>query len=143
MIKVFTDGGSRGNPGPAASAYVVFDNDRVLVKEGKYLGTETNNVAEYSALLSAVEWLTKNRLTKNIKFFLDSELVVKQLNKIYKVKDQNLKKFFLKINGLLDGDFSDFSFTHVPRGHNKLADKLVNEILDEKMKISRSPGTFF
>ncbi|KKQ24896.1 MAG: ribonuclease HI, ribonuclease HI, partial [Microgenomates group bacterium GW2011_GWC1_37_12b] len=90
MIKIFTDGGSRGNPGPAASAFVVFENNKILTKEGKFLGNATNNIAEYSALLLAVEWLNKNKLTENIKFFLDSELIVKQLNKTYKIKNKNL-----------------------------------------------------
>ena len=142
MIKVFTDGGSRGNPGPAASAFVVFDNSKILVKEGKFLGNTTNNIAEYNALLLAVEWLDKNKLTKNIKFILDSELIVKQLNKTYKIKNKNLKIIFLRINKLLNEGFEGSSFIHVPRGQNKLADELVNKILDENMKISRSRGTF-
>ena len=142
MIKVFTDGGSRGNPGPAASAFVVFDNSKILAKEGKFLGNTTNNIAEYNALLLAVEWLDKNKLTENIKFFLDSELIVKQLNKTYKIKNKNLKIIFLRINKLLDEGFEGSSFIHVPRGQNKLADELVNKILDENMKISRSRGTF-
>ena len=142
MIKVFTDGGSRGNPGPAASAFVVFDNSKILAKEGKFLGNTTNNIAEYNALLLAVEWLDKNKLTKNIKFILDSELIVKQLNKTYKIKNKNLKIIFLRINKLLNEGFEGSSFIHVPRGQNKLADELVNKILDENMKISRSRGTF-
>ncbi|KKQ43240.1 MAG: ATP-utilizing enzyme of the PP-loop superfamily (Modular protein) [Candidatus Woesebacteria bacterium GW2011_GWA1_37_8] len=142
MIKIFTDGGSRGNPGPAASAFVVFENNKILTKEGKFLGNATNNIAEYSALLLAVEWLNKNKLTENIKFFLDSELIVKQLNKTYKIKNKNLKIIFLRINKLLDEGFEGSSFIHVPRGQNKLADELVNKILDENMKISRSRGTF-
>ena len=142
MIKIFTDGGSRGNPGPAASAFVVFENNKILTKEGKFLGNATNNIAEYSALLLAVEWLNKNKLTENIKFFLDSELIVKQLNKTYKIKNKNLKIIFLRINKLLNEGFEGSSFIHVPRGQNKLADELVNKILDENMKISRSRGTF-
>ena len=142
MIKIFTDGGSRGNPGPAASAFVVFENNKILTKEGKFLGNATNNIAEYSALLLAVEWLNKNKLTENIKFFLDSELIVKQLNKTCKIKNKNLKIIFLRINKLLDEGFEGSSFIHVPRGQNKLADELVNKILDENMKISRSRGTF-
>ncbi|KKQ85965.1 MAG: ATP-utilizing enzyme of the PP-loop superfamily (Modular protein), partial [Candidatus Woesebacteria bacterium GW2011_GWB1_38_8b] len=134
MIKIFTDGGSRGNPGPAASAFVVFENNKILTKEGKFLGNATNNIAEYSALLLAVEWLNKNKLTENIKFFLDSELIVKQLNKTYKIKNKNLKIIFLRINKLLDEGFEGSSFIHVPRGQNKLADELVNKILDENMK---------
>ena len=142
MIKIFTDGGSRGNPGPAASAFVVFENNKILTKEGKFLGNATNNIAEYSALLLAVEWLNKNKLTENIKFFLDSELIVKQLNKTYKIKNKNLKIIFLRINKLLDEGFEGSSFIHVPRGQNKLADELVNKILDENIQTSRLRGTF-
>ena len=87
-LKIFCDGGARGNPGPAAAAFVVFSGNKTLAKEGKYLGSTTNNQAEYNAVLLAMKWLLKNKSNidgKKVDFYLDSELVVKQLMGEYKV----------------------------------------------------------
>jgi ribonuclease HI len=95
VINVFTDGGSRGNPGPAAAAYIVKKDNVVVGKGAKFLGVATNNIAEYSALILALTWLTENKSKINnlqINFFLDSLLVVNQINGIYKVK--NAKPFY-------------------------------------------------
>lgn len=135
--RVYTDGGSRGNPGNAASAFVVLKDGKVILKWKKYIGITTNNEAEYKALLYAIKWLLKNKekLDKEfrVSFFLDSELVVKQLRKEFKIKNENLKKFYLIISEDIKKLKCEISFNYVPRNKNKLADKLVNHALDEKL----------
>jgi ribonuclease HI len=123
-----TDGGSRGNPGPAAIGVVFSDEaGEVVAKFKECIGETTNNVAEYSALILA---LTKaNDFEVNeIECRLDSELVVKQLNGLYKVKDPNMKELHGKVQELTF--FKPVKFIHVRREYNKLADALVNEALD-------------
>lgn len=137
-LQVFCDGGARGNPGPAASAYLVFNQAGELVhKEGKALGTATNNFAEYQAVLMAGEYL-ESFLTEesSVDFFLDSQLVVQQINGVFKVKDARLKVLNLEINERLRklkevGKLTAISFNYVPREKNSQADKLVNETLDQ------------
>lgn len=130
-IIVNTDGGARGNPGPAACAFVVKRNGEVVFKEAFFLGNTTNNVAEYTAVLKALEWLIENNFTKsNIFFEMDSELVVRQLNRIYKVKNLKLKEIFDRIKNLEKNFYFPISYTHIFREKNFLADKLVNEKLD-------------
>lgn len=139
-ITINTDGGARGNPGPAAIGVVInfdqTDQDQVkkeTIKIGKYIGSTTNNVAEYTALIAALEELTKHAHTKNeIECLLDSELVVRQLNGQYKVKDANLKTLWNKVKSL-ESNFKKITFRHVPRIQNKLADTLVNEVLDSQI----------
>ncbi len=136
---IFCDGGSRGNPGPAASAFVVVGQDNKLIyKEGKYLGIETNNVAEYSAVLLALNWLIKNSLTLNflsekISFRLDSQLVERQLNGLYRVKDIKLKKLFDEIKKLIQEYNLKITFIWSYRDKNILADSLVNKTLDDNL----------
>lgn len=136
---IFCDGGSRGNPGPAASAFVVVGQDNKLIyKEGKYLGIETNNVAEYSAVLLALHWLIKNSLTLNflsekISFRLDSQLVERQLNGLYRVKDIKLKKLYDEIKKLIQEYNLKITFTWSYRDKNILADSLVNKTLDDNL----------
>lgn len=134
MYIIHTDGGSRGNPGPAAIGVVVDEkkanNDIVNIKKYKeYIGENTNNQAEYMAILWALNYC-KNNNYKEIECYLDSELVVKQLNKEYKIKDLGLSKIAAKIFIMKDF-FDKCTFTHVRREFNKEADKLVNEALDE------------
>ena len=137
VIKVFCDGGSRGNPGRSAAAFVVQKNGRVIYSEAKYLGIATNNFAEYSAVLSALSWFRENKgLIKNeIVFFLDSELVVKQIKEDYKIKNKKLKTIFLEIKNLLAGfpplrGRQKIIFKNISREKNKTADILVNQKLD-------------
>lgn len=131
MFKLFTDGGSRGNPGSAASAYLVFDQNNTLIDfGGEYLNTATNNFAEYTGLILGLKSLLKNKILK-IECFLDSELVVKQLNGEYKVSSPDIKPLFDEVVGLKNM-FESIRFVHVPRAQNKHADKLVNIILDSK-----------
>ncbi len=131
-IKIFTDGGARGNPGPAAVGIVIFSDEKKIAQIKKCIGTATNNIAEYSAVLEALEYLAKEDSVNEAEFFLDSELVVKQLNGVYKVKDPKLKELFWQIKQKICELKLQASFTHVPREQNKQADALVNEALDEK-----------
>lgn len=137
-IRIFCDGGSRGNPGKSASAFVVEEDGKLIYSEAKYLGNATNNLAEYTAVLSALRWLVTTRLDKeNIKilkkeivFILDSELVVKQINRQYKVKNKKLKEMYLEIQNILNNRSPKIVFKRVSREKNKIADFLVNQKLD-------------
>lgn len=132
---IYCDGGSRGNPGPAASAFVVVDDGKVKYKKSKYLGVETNNVAEYTAVLMAVEWLAKQpAATIN----LDSQLIERQLNGYYKIKNENLKKIFDQIKLKIKDNRLRINFVWNYRTKNTLADDLVNEELDLNGKIENN-----
>jgi ribonuclease HI len=132
MIKklvINTDGGARGNPGPAGIGMVFFDDkNRVIAKFKKFIGEATNNSAEYQALIMALE-KAKDFEYDQVEYRLDSELVIKQLKGEYRVKDKNLKELFAKVQEL--SFFKPVSFKHIRREQNKIADKLVNEAIDE------------
>lgn len=129
--KLFTDGGSRGNPGPAATGVVLLDmEDNVVKKSSNYLGETTNNQAEYRALLEGLE-LAESLGVKELYIFMDSELIVKQVQGIYKIKNADLKPHYDRVQSLA-GNFQKISFTHVPRAMNKLADEMVNQCLDNQ-----------
>lgn len=129
-INLYTDGGSRNNPGPAAIGGVAYNQAGAEVfKFKKYLGIKTNNQAEYLALLEGLA-RAKTAGVKKINCFLDSELVVKQITGLYKIKHQELKPLAEEVKKYLQ-NFELFTFTAVPRAKNKVADKLVNEALDE------------
>ena len=132
-VTVFTDGGARGNPGPAALGVVFYDAKNVLMSElSESIGDATNNVAEYMAIVRALEHLaTIVADTKGVILTvkLDSQLVQRQMMGEYKVKDENLKVLFEKAK-LLTGEYAQVVFIHVPREQNKEADKLVNKALD-------------
>ncbi len=137
-ITIHTDGGARGNPGPAAIGVVIEfakDNTNESVHEnillGKYLGETTNNVAEYTALLEALTKAQELDPTE-IECLLDSELVVKQLNGQYKVKDENLLLLWTQVKNAAR-KFKKITFKHIPRALNKEADKIVNEVLDSQL----------
>lgn len=126
---IFTDGGSRNNPGPAGIGFVIKDeNGQNLEAKGEYIGVATNNVAEYTALIKALH-AAKKYDHESIECFLDSELVVKQIKGEYRVKDENLKKLLDEVRELIF--FKNISFTHVLRSKNKEADALYNKALDE------------
>lgn len=133
-IIIYCDGGARGNPGKAAAAFVVEKNGKVIVSKAVYLGIKTNNIAEYSAVIYALKWLVENSDIRNqisdIRFVLDSELVVKQLNGLYKVKNEKLRGYYFSISELLKTIPRKIIFTNVDRSKNKLADFLVNKKLD-------------
>ncbi len=144
---IYTDGGARGNPGPAACGVVIKnENDEIIFKTSKYLGERTNNQAEYEALIIALqkakgifksqsrnEAVSRSSGNKNIECCLDSELTVKHLNHQYKIKDADLQPLFIKAWNLTL-DFDSVKFTHIPREKNKLADELVNKELDAREK---------
>lgn len=125
-----TDGGARGNPGPAAIGVVLEDEQGKELKAfGRYIGETTNNQAEYQALLAGLEE-AKRLGVQGLACFLDSELVVRQMNQEYKVKDRELASLFVKVWNISQS-FKAISFTHVAREQNKRADQLVNEALDK------------
>ncbi|MFH1541196.1 MAG: ribonuclease HI family protein [Elusimicrobiota bacterium] len=124
-LTIYTDGASRGNPGPSGIGIVIKDVSGKIVKNvKKYIGIATNNIAEYNALLVAFEEAKKLEADK-IKIFLDSELVCKQYLGEYKVKDKNLKEILEKIRER-GKNFLSIEVTHIPRENNKEADKLAN-----------------
>jgi ribonuclease HI len=132
---IYTDGGSRGNPGPAAIGVVVCDEKGATVKKySEYLGEKTNNEAEYEAVIFAlkkVKALYGKGKVKGMKLEIrsDSELMVKHLNHEYKIEQEHLQKLFMQVWNLML-DFGEVRFVHVPRERNKEADRLVNECLD-------------
>lgn len=130
-LKIFTDGGSRGNPGPAASGAVLYSEDgEVIAHASKYLGIDTNNQAEYTAIIIGLE-KAKSLGAETIELFMDSELAVKQLTGVYKVKNPDIAKRFLEVKNLLT-QFDFVKIKHVRRELNKAADALVNKVLDEQ-----------
>ncbi|MCD4760333.1 ribonuclease HI family protein [bacterium] len=131
QFKLFTDGGARGNPGPAAIGGVLYDNDQEIDNFSECIGKATNNQAEYQAIIKGLEVALKNN-TKVLDCFLDSELVVEQLNRKYKVKDKELAKLFVKAWNLAL-KFEKIIFIHVRREKNKTADALVNKALDNNV----------
>ena len=134
-IIINTDGGSRGNPGKAAIGIIIWDKDhKVIEKYKEKIGITTNNVAEYKALIKALELILKIKDIENsyeIKVFMDSELIVKQLNGVYKVKQNHLIPLFNSVKKL-DSKFKKINYSHVKREdkYQQEADKLVNEALD-------------
>jgi len=132
MIKklfLYTDGGARGNPGPAGIGVVILDSARKKIKElYKYIGETTNNIAEYSALVSGLEE-ARSLEADELVVHIDSELVARQLNGEYKVKDANIKELWTFALRLLKG-FKSFEIKHIERSKNKEADKLVNKAIN-------------
>ncbi len=128
-IKIFTDGGSRGNPGPSAIGVLIIDEkNEELFRLGKQIGMATNNIAEYSAVFEALLWV-KNNLKGhdiNLQFYLDSSLAVNQLNGIFKIKNQELKKIIVRIKKMEKEIFGKIFYFNIPREKNKIADFLVN-----------------
>jgi ribonuclease HI len=130
---IHTDGGARGNPGPAGLGVFITDPEgRVVLEHSRYIGETTNNQAEYRAVIDALEH-AKELGAEELDFFLDSELVVKQLHHEYKVRDADLAPLFLRIWNLCIG-FRKVSFAHIRRESNKDADRLVNEAIDRHIK---------
>ena len=128
---IHTDGGARGNPGPAASAAVLYDDKyQIIMSDAVYIGETTNNQAEYKGLLLGLE-IAKNNKVENLIIRMDSELIVKQMMGLYKIKEASLKLLAEKAKVELK-NFKEFKFEHVRREKNKDADALVNKVLDAR-----------
>jgi ribonuclease HI len=130
-IQINCDGGARGNPGPAAAAFIVRRGNKILHKHAEFIGKTTNNVAEYRAVIAALNWLMKNQLNiieNDITFFMDSELITKQLLGVYKTKNIDLKKLIETAKFLESKINKKIFYKLIPREKNKDVDFLVNEI---------------
>jgi ribonuclease HI len=127
--RLFTDGGARGNPGPAAYGFVLESDDgTVLAAEGEAIGTATNNVAEYSGLIAGLQKALELQVPE-VEVVSDSELMVKQMRGEYRVKNEALRQLYDEATALARR-LGNVEYRHVKRAHNELADKLVNDALD-------------
>ncbi len=134
-VKVFSDGGSRGNPGPSACGYAILDmQDTLIEQKGVYMGVTTNNQAEYNGLKLALEECQKLGI-KRVHAYMDSMLVANQMKGIFKVKNRELWPMHDAVSKLAQG-FDEIHYQHVPREFNKLADTAVNKAMDEALGIS-------
>lgn len=132
-LTIYSDGGSRGNPGPAATGIVIKDEQgNVVDAYGEYLGTQTNNFAEYSALISGLK-RAKHHGATEVLCMVDSQLVEKQLNREWKVKDANIQKLFVQAWNVMQ-EFKKVEIKHTLRSGNKEADAEVNKVLDAHSK---------
>lgn len=130
-LVIYTDGGARGNPGPAGAGVVVKNNQgKTLRVLKKYIGEATNNVAEYQALILALQEVQRISNDVELEIRMDSELIVRQMQGKYKIKEPTLKVLAAEVIKLKN-HYKKVEFKHVPREQNKEADKLVNEALDE------------
>jgi ribonuclease HI len=136
-LTVHTDGGARGNPGPAAFAYVIETSDGEVIENAQCLGRMTNNQAEYLGLVHALEHCLRLGKDRAIRAYSDSELMVKQINGEYRVKNEDLRELYKKVMEL-SRQFAGFSITHVRRNENSHADSLYNEALDGKRSTAKS-----
>jgi len=130
-LTTYTDGGARGNPGPAGIGIVIKDGGETVESFGRYIGETTNNQAEYKALLAALECATELG-AEEVECKLDSELVVKQMRREYKVRDADLQPLFLRAWNL-SVNFKKISFAHIPREKNSEADAEVNDAIDKHL----------
>lgn len=157
-IKVFCDGGSRGNPGPAACAFILYGESagnvrekrlsREVARDEKYLGIATNNEAEYQAVIEALKYLSSNQPpATSIQFFLDSSLVASQLNGLFKVKEPRLRELLIKVREQEEALRSlameqcnnvTIVYSYIPRSQNQTADLLVNQLLDRYQPLATS-----
>ncbi|MFA5211546.1 MAG: ribonuclease HI family protein [Patescibacteria group bacterium] len=129
---IFTDGGARGNPGPAATGIVIKnETGKTLANYGEYLGKQTNNFAEYSALISSLKKALELKADE-LEIFVDSKLVCEQLNRRWKVKEPTLQKLFIEAYNLMQ-KFKKVNIKHTYREGNKEADAEVNKILDSRI----------
>lgn len=132
-LSLFTDGACRGNPGNGgAGAVLVGENGEVVSTAKRFLGHCTNNIAEYQALILGLEEALRRGSTA-ISIYLDSELIVRQIQGVYRVKNPTLKPLMADVRALLDR-FDTWQVAHVPRSENAVADRLANEAIDEALK---------
>ena len=140
-LNIYTDGGSRGNPGPSSlGVYIENDKGMILDEISSYLGVTTNNIAEYSAILAGLNWIVENKtqmpnLTK-INFFMDSQLAMSQLNGLYKIKNPKLRELLFEARKKEAEIGLTIRYSHIPREQNKKADALVNKALDRNQLIA-------
>ncbi len=127
-IKIFTDGASRGNPGDAGIGIVIKKDDKIIFEISDYIGKTTNNIAEYTACLKGLE-KAKELGAEEVELFADSELMIKQINGEYKVKNEGIRPIFIKIFSIIK-TLKSFKATHTLREGNKEADKLANMGID-------------
>lgn len=140
QLQVFADGGARGNPGPAATGFVVKDSSgKIIHQQGKFIGKATNNVAEYQAVIEALKWIQSSiqYSVSSIQFFLDSKLIVNQLNGLFKVKEIKMRNLIIKVRQLEREVGGNVSYQTIPREKNSLADGLVNRAIDKESTLSR------
>ena len=130
FMELFVDGGSRGNPGEAGGGYVVFKNGKEIMRGHEYFGFKTNNQSEYLDLRTALRAIYAKYPESGIHCFMDSKLVVEQLNGNWKVKNENMRVLFNEIKSILEY-FKDFKIEHIRREQNKIADALANKAMDE------------
>lgn len=131
-ITIFGDGGSRSNPGQAAYGFAIFDEKGgAIFAEGKRIGIASNNVAEYSSVINAFRWVRKNLSgVEDIKFYLDSLLVASQMSGKFKVKHPDMRRLYSDAKNLERELKATVTYSQVPREENKIADRLVNDALD-------------
>jgi len=135
VYTAYVDGASRGNPGPASYAVIIeAPNGERVLELGKYLGRETNNVAEYYGLITALDYATSHKLTR-LRVLSDSELLVRQMQRRYKVKSVDLRPLFERASQM-SRTLDYFAIEHIPRERNRDADKLANQALDRTGKSS-------
>jgi len=132
-----TDGGSRGNPGPAGAGFVIEADGGIICRGGKFIDSATNNIAEYEAFIWGLENVAALGYTE-VQVFADSELLVKQINGQYRVKNEGLKPLFVKALAQLRR-FSAFDVTHVRREQNQDADTMANEAMDSRATVGDAP----
>lgn len=135
---IYTDGGARGNPGPAAYGFVIYDNlNNIVYEEGKTIGNTTNNVAEYTAVIAALKYLSGRSAVSGqlsiVRVFLDSQLVAEQLSGRWKIKNETLRNLHFTIKELEKKIGAEIVYKHVRREKNLEADRLVNLALDNKL----------
>jgi ribonuclease HI len=133
-IVIHTDGGARSNPGPAGIGVVIESEGKILKEISEYIDEQTNNFAEYEALIRGLEAVKEIAAGEEVELvvMMDSELVVKQCQGLYKIKEPSLKAQFLRVSKLRE-HFSHITFTHVRREFNKHADVLVNKAVDQAL----------
>jgi len=132
QVVIYTDGGARGNPGPAGAGAVIYKGKKKVADVSEFLGIRTNNYAEYEALILALEAAREalGHSVPNVAVRMDSELIVRQMQGVYKVKNPDLKIKHLRVKELIRESFPGITFTHVRREQNTEADQLANDAMD-------------
>lgn len=130
-VKLYTDGGAEGNPGPAGIGVVIYNEENnIILKESEFIGIQTNNQAEYCALIWGLI-LAKDLGVEEVECYSDSELMIKQVQGEYKIKNINIRPLAVIVKKILPKFFKKASFFNIPRGQNKEADKLVQKAISE------------